>query len=112
MVHGRGWSLQAALEYRELSSACVIYYGMPESDADRLSQLECPVLFVFAKQDKWISYDVVSGFKRICFMLEKLRILEYDYDHAFANPSNPGYNNEAALEAYAESLSFLYTALH
>jgi len=110
---GGGWSLQAALEYRELSSACVIYYGMPESDADRLSQLECPVLFVFAKQDKWISYDVVSGFKKnMLHAGKKLRILEYDADHAFANPSNPGYNNEAALEAYAESLSFLYTALH
>jgi dienelactone hydrolase len=40
-----------------------------------------------------------------------LEILEYDADHAFANPSNPSYNQQAAEEAYAASIAFLRDAL-
>ena len=35
-----------------------------------------------------------------------LKVLHYDAVHAFANPSNPKYNKEAADAAYAEVLAF------
>jgi carboxymethylenebutenolidase len=42
---------------------------------------------------------------------KKLTIKEYDADHAFANPSNPKHNKEAAADAYKNSIEFLKARL-
>jgi carboxymethylenebutenolidase len=90
-----------------------MYYGMPETDDNRLSQLESPVLFIFAKQDQWINFEVVAAFKKRMNRLKKsLAILEYDTDHAFANPSNPKYEKAAAEDAHGQVVEFLYYSLH
>ena len=109
---GGGWSLQSALLAGEQSAGCVMYYGMPEKDIRRLESLIGPVLFVFAGRDKWINREVVESFRNDMEQINHpLEILEYDADHAFANPSNPSYNQQAAEEAYVASIAFLRDAL-
>ena len=109
---GGGWSLQSALLAESRSMGCVMYYGMPEKDIERLKTMNGPVLFVFANRDKWINRDVVEGFQKDMNKADRsLEILEFDADHAFANPSNPSYNEQAAEEAYTASLTFLQNAL-
>lgn len=105
---GGGWSLQTALIGKEQINGCVMYYGMPEKDIDRLEKLNSDVLFVWPNLDRWINEDVKEGFEASMDRVGKnLTVLEYDADHAFANPSSPRYNQEAAQDANAKALEYL-----
>lgn len=105
---GGGWSMQAALMAGPNAKGCVMYYGMPEQDKTKLSKLKCPVLGLFAKNDQWISPEVVKQFEADMKASEKkLIVYSYDADHAFANPSNPKHNKAASEQAHAKALDFL-----
>ena len=97
---GGGWSLQGALLLKEKAKACVMYYGMPEKDVEKLKTLSTDVVFIQPKQDKWITEEVVAEFRNNMAAAGKtLAVHAYDADHAFANPSSPRYNEQAAREA-------------
>jgi len=105
---GGGWSLQSALLAGKQAIACVMYYGMPEQDVNRLKTLNCDVLGNFAAKDGWISPKVVNTFEANMKAAGKnLTAHEFDADHAFANPSSPASNSAAAAEAYKYTLAFL-----
>lgn len=110
---GGGWSLQAAISGGEQVVACVMYYGMPEKDIERLSELNAPVLGIFAAKDRWINAEVVEEFEENMEEAgEELTVEVYDADHAFANPSNPGvYDEEAAQDARQKVFSFFTSKL-
>lgn len=97
---GGGQSMQAALTAAKQAVACVIYYGMPEEDVNRLKTLNCDVLNIWPTQDKWINKEVTDRFeKNMKEAGKKLTTKAYDANHAFANPSNPmGSFNEAAYK--------------
>jgi len=110
---GGGWSLQAALLAKDDLRGCVMYYGMPEKNVNRLKDLQAPVLGIFAKQDGRITPQVVDNFKaNMAEAGKELRIEMYDAGHAFANPSNPDYDKEAAKKAYDEALEFMKKSLN
>ncbi|MEH0157460.1 dienelactone hydrolase family protein [Limibacter armeniacum] len=98
---GGGWSLQSAIIARHSMEACVMYYGMPIQDEELLeTKLETNVLGIFAKQDRWITPEVVKEFEENMKKAGKeLTVAMYDADHAFANPSSPKYDEEAAKDA-------------
>jgi carboxymethylenebutenolidase len=105
---GGGWSLQTALMAGKQTSACVMYYGMPETDVDKLKAINGPVLGIFAKKDGWINPDKVKEFEaNMKKVAKKLTVKMYDADHAFANPSNPKFDKEAAADAHKAALAFL-----
>jgi len=105
---GGGWSLQATLLAGKQAVGCVMYYGMPEQDVNRLKTLHCDVLGNFANKDQWINPKVVAKFDTDMKAAgKKLYLHQYDADHAFANPSNPVYNSEATKDANAHTLAFL-----
>lgn len=90
------------------SKACVIFYGMPEKDQEKLKSLEAPVLGIWASKDGWINEEVVSDFDANMKGLNKYFTSKtYDADHAFANPSSPRYSEEASKEAFNEVKRFL-----
>jgi carboxymethylenebutenolidase len=104
---GGGWSLQASLLAGTQAAGCVMYYGMPEKDIDRLRGLHSDVLGIFANKDQWITPAVVAAFAAAMQTAGKVLILkQYDADHAFANPSNPSFNKEAKDDAYSYELAF------
>ncbi len=105
---GGGWSLQSALLAGKQAIACVMYYGMPEQDVNKLKTLNCDVLGNFANQDQWINPKVVAGFEaNMKAAGKKLTAYSYDANHAFANPSSPAYNSEAGKLANERTLAFL-----
>jgi carboxymethylenebutenolidase len=109
---GGGWSLQTALIAGKQAVACVMYYGMPEQDVNRLKTLNCDVLGNFANKDQWINTKVVAKFAEDMKAAgKKLYLHQYDADHAFANPSNPVYNSEATKDAYTHTIEFLKARL-
>ncbi|HWB24714.1 MAG TPA: dienelactone hydrolase family protein [Chitinophagaceae bacterium] len=105
---GGGWSLQAALEGGKQVVGCIMYYGQPENDVDKLRTLNCDILGFFGTKDKWLTPKVVDEFRA---NLNKAgirnSIYEYDADHAFANPSNPVYDKAATEDAYDKMLTFV-----
>lgn len=105
---GGGYSMQEALLAKNRAYACVMFYGMPERDPEKLQVLHAPVLLVWATKDSWINKDVVGAFqKNMDGAGKQLTVLPYDANHAFANPSNPKYDKEAAEDAYAKALVFI-----
>jgi carboxymethylenebutenolidase len=103
---GGGYSLQAGLVLPQVD-AVVIYYGLLETDAAKLSKLKGPVLGIFANQDGWINPKMVNDFEN---GLNQAKIVHsinrYDADHAFANPSNPKYDQKAEADAWEKTLVF------
>jgi len=109
---GGGWSLKASIHLGTQGAGCVMYYGMPVPNAVDLAPLKADVLGIFAKQDKSITDAVVLKFKENCKLARKnLTVKTYDADHAFANPSSPRFNEEAATQANEEALKFLKAQL-
>ena len=104
---GGGWSLQTALLAGKQDVACVMYYGMPETDVAKLKTLNTDVLGIFAEQDKWINPKVVGQFVEDMGKAgQKVTIKSYNADHAFANPSNPKFNQPYAADAHAAVLAY------
>lgn len=105
---GGGWSLQASIIAERQSRACVMYYGMPEKNINRLQQLTAPVLFIAAEKDAWITQDIVMNFAQTMSDLKKnISVINYAAEHAFANPSNPNYDKEKASDALRQAVDFI-----
>lgn len=105
---GGGWSLQTAIEGGSKTIGCVVYYGMPEENVDRLRKLNSDVLGIFAANEGWISPEVVERFEGNMKKAGKsLEVHSYDADHAFANPSSPRYKEKPAQQAYQVTLEYL-----
>ncbi len=105
---GGGYSMKASLLAGTSARGCVMYYGTPEDDVEKLRDLFGPVLFIWPKQDKWINKEMVTKLQANMANAKKdLKVIAYDADHAFANPSNPKYNKEFAEDAFKNSISFL-----
>jgi carboxymethylenebutenolidase len=109
---GGGWSLQTSLLAGKKTVACVMYYGMPEQDVNKLKTLNADVLGNFANKDQWINPKVVAKFDADMKAAgKKVYLHQYDADHGFANPSNPVYNSDATKDAYSNTLVFLKARL-
>ena len=106
---GGGWSLQTALLLGDGIDAAVIYYGRVATDRDELEALASPVLGIFGAEDKGIPVATVREFQTILDLLGKAASIHiYEgADHAFANPSGTRYNEDAAKDAWAKTLTFL-----
>jgi carboxymethylenebutenolidase len=105
---GGGWSLRSAIMAGEQAEACVMYYGMPVKEASAIEPLEAPVLFVLARNDKWITPQVAKDFMTMMKENDKtMQLMSYDADHAFANPTQESYKEQQAKAANAASLKFL-----
>ncbi len=109
---GGGLSLNASLLAGKQAKACVIYYGMPTKEIEKLQTLNTEVLGIFGKEDTWINPEVVAAFeKNMATANKQLTVKMYDADHAFANPSNPKYKKDDAQDAYTASLAFIRNGL-
>lgn len=111
---GGGQSLLASLTAGSMAEACVMYYGMPVEDVEKLKTLHCDVLNIWATQDQWINKDVAQKFENNMKAAgKKLTNKSYDANHGFANPSNPlgNYNEAAAADAYKLTIAFFKSKL-
>lgn len=105
---GGGWSLKSTILAQKQSAGCVIYYGMPISDVEKLKTLNTDVLGIFASKEKWISPQVVADFQvNMTKADKKVTVHSFSADHAFANPSSPRYHQESAQKAYQITLDYL-----
>jgi carboxymethylenebutenolidase len=104
---GGAWSLKSAILTGKQSVGCIMYYGMPVLDIEKLKTLETDVYGIFATEE-WISKDIITEFdQKMVAAGESLKYIIYPHGHGFANPSNPKYNKAAADETFAASIKYL-----
>ena len=104
---GGGWSLQTALAHPELQGA-IIYYGQLETDPAKLGAIKANVLGIFGNKDKGIPPATVDQFEAGLKQAGvKAEIHRYDAEHAFANPTNPIYDEKSSADAWNHVLAFL-----
>lgn len=109
---GGGWSMQSSLLAGTQSKACVMYYGAPEENVEKLKTINAPVFFVWPEQDQWINKTMVTKFETNMKAVNKpLEVKSYNADHAFANPSNPKYNKDFAEDAFKLAMNFIKSNL-
>jgi carboxymethylenebutenolidase len=110
---GGSYSFQAAASLPKLA-ACVINYGMVDTNSLVVGKIRCPVLCNFAELDKTYTPELGEAFTRVMKAEEK-EVEFYIYpgvNHAFMNPNNPSVYNEAqALKAWNRIFAFLHKTL-
>jgi carboxymethylenebutenolidase len=101
-------SLQSALAEGKQAVGCVMYYGRPELDVEKLKSLNVDVLGIFGSQDTGIPPATVAKFEESMKAAGKgVTIKMYDAVHGFANPSNPKHDPVATADAYKNSIGYL-----
>lgn len=105
---GGGWSLQASILAGKQAAGCVMFYGRPETDTERLKTLNADVIGFFGNQDKGINPETVNTFeKNMKDAGKNIAVYRYEAGHGFANPSNPVFNKDAAEDAHGKAIAFL-----
>ena len=85
-----------------------MYYGRPETNIEKLQQLNADVIGFFGNLDKSITPEKVTEFENNMKTAGKtLTVYRYDAGHGFANPSNPVFNKQARDDAHQKTLEFL-----
>ena len=104
---GGGMSLALALESDTLDAA-VMFYGQPETDPKALAALKAPLLGIFGSKDPSIPPSKVGSFVQALVSAGKEHtVLSLNAEHAFANPSNPHYDEKPAAVAWDNVRAFL-----
>jgi len=105
---GGMWSLQTAMLAGAQAKGCVMYYGRPETNLDKLKNIQCDVIGFFGTKDKSPSPEMVNEFENNMKSLNKnFTRNNYDAGHGFANPSNPSFVAAARDDAYEKTIAFL-----
>ncbi len=105
---GGMWSLQTAIIGGAKAKGTIMFYGRPETDMEKLKNIQCDIIGFFGNQDRSPSPEMVTAFeKNMEAAGKKLNTYKYNAGHGFANPSNPKFNAEATADAYAKAIAFL-----
>ncbi|HKZ39092.1 MAG TPA: dienelactone hydrolase family protein [Chryseolinea sp.] len=106
-------SLQNAIAAGNKAVGCVMYYGRPEQNVEKLKTLNTDVLGIFGSQDQGIPPAMVAKFEENMKAAgKKVTVKMYDAVHGFANPSNPKHDPVATADAYKLSLNYLKEKLN
>ena len=109
---GGSWAFTGSVCSGGQALGCVMYYGFPEKDATRIKSEKANVLYIYGTQDNFIKLSDVKAFgNALAKSGHGFTLQSYDAPHAFANPSNPKYNEQAAEGAHALALAFLKNEL-
>ncbi len=105
---GGSWSFTGAVLAGSQASGCVMYYGFPEKEDARIKPLKANVLYIYGTRDNYIKKeDVQTLGNKLIKNGRGFTMQSYDAVHAFANPSNPKYDEKAAGQAHELALAFL-----
>lgn len=104
---GGMWSLQASILAGNQAAGCVMYYGRPETNIEKLKRLNTEVVGFFANQDRSITPEKVTESENNMKTAGKsVTIYRYDAGHGFANPSNPIFDKQARNDSHEKTLRF------
>jgi carboxymethylenebutenolidase len=100
-------ALRTAMAVPELDAA-VMYYGQPVVDPAPLQSIRAPLLAIFGTKDASIPEERVDAFQQALDEAGvRHRVLRFEAEHAFANPSGKRYDARAASAAWQQVQLFL-----
>ena len=104
---GGGFSLRLAIAEPKLA-ACVVCYGRPEPDPEKIKTIAAPVLGIYGGQDKGIPQEMVDGFRKAMEAAGKsIDVKVYpEAGHGFMNPNNPGHKATETSDAWTRIDAF------
>ena len=107
LLHGRHFALLLACNAKVEASAP--FYGDVPVDTTVIGKLSCPVLFIGAEKDQWITVEKMNRLEVALKQFGKegeVRIYE-GADHAFFNDTRPEvYNQADAEDAWERVIEF------
>lgn len=105
---GGTWSFNSTLLAGKQAAGCVMYYGFPEADVKKIGRLTTDVLYIYGTKDNYIRSEHVKAFgDHVKSTGHVFTRKDYEAVHAFANPSNPHFDSDAAGKAQKHVLDFL-----
>lgn len=107
-------ALYGACENAGAVGACVDFYGVHPNIHPDVSQLDCPLLGLFAEKDGFVTADVVAGLSQKLTAAGKAHEFKTyaGVDHAFFNDTRSDvYDEAAANDAWDRTVEFLETHL-
>lgn len=105
---GGTWSIEAAIIAGANAIGCVLFYGEPVDNDQKLKRLNTDVLAIFGLEDKSIPPAIVEDFEgEMEDANEEASIALYPAGHGFVNPNSDNYDPEAAKKANKEALKYL-----
>ncbi len=88
--------------------AAIVYYGQPVVDPEALRSIRAPLLAIFGSKDASIPEERVDAFQQALDEAGvRHRVLRFEAEHAFANPSGQRYDARAAAGAWQQVQVFL-----
>ena len=109
---GGSLSLNSAMAEGSQAVGCVMFYGFPEKDVEKLKSLQCDVLGLFGTKDQGIPVTAVEEFqKNMATAGKKIEVKFYEAGHGFSNPSNPTFDKAATEDAYSRATAYLKARL-
>jgi carboxymethylenebutenolidase len=103
---GGVYTLLTACSYQV--DAAVPFYGIPD-DLSVIQKLSCPVLFIGAEKDQWITVEKMKKLEAVLKQYGKQGEVKIyaGADHAFFNDTRPEvYNAQDAADAWQSALAF------
>jgi carboxymethylenebutenolidase len=111
--NGGSWSLQTAILAREQEVACVVYYGMPDLNVDKLNQIESEVFAIYGTRDTYITPTIAKAFKAKMLAAGKDVVqLSYESKGNFADRNSSQYSFINAADAYGKVLEYLMVSFN
>lgn len=110
---GGSFALLAACHIPELKAAAPFYGDIPQPD-DPIRNIRCPLLFIGAEKDAWITVEKMDRLKAA---IEKYGVsgevrVYPNAEHAFFNNTRADvFNPDAAADAWQHVVGFLHTHL-
>lgn len=108
-----GWSFggvqaqQTAFNLPTLVDVLILYYCRLLINKTRAQQLNCPILAVFAENERMWP-DKQADLEQIMYELDKpLTCHSYEADTGFLNPTHEAYDTELCEQVWRDTLSFL-----
>lgn len=110
---GGSFALLAATAIPELKAAAP-FYGDPPDPDDPIKKIRCPLLFIGAEKDPWITVEKMNHLKAAIQkygIAGEVRVYP-GAQHAFFNNTRPDvYNADAAADAWGRVTQFLHKHL-
>jgi carboxymethylenebutenolidase len=87
--------------------AAVCFYGVPDLTVFDPAQIRVPLLGHFAKRDTWCTPEKVAAFEARLPAGGDFELHRYGADHAFMNPTGPGFSADVAAIAWQRTVEFI-----
>jgi len=106
LCFGGALAIAAATRLGELRAA-VCFYGVPDLTVFDPAQIRVPFLGHFAERDNWCTPEKVAALEARLPAGGDFELHRYDADHAFMNPTGPGFSADAAAVAWQRTVDFI-----